>query len=233
MFYVKNLLHKKNGLYNVQLYTPKGSNHWLWSRLSLWLTSVKRDALPWVLSSLGIWSRLGRNGPGLGLGAAVRGAGSCLLREEMPWHPGDFCLPRAKLLTPSHLDQNHMFLLFGSALLCLFSIQYNQAGPSRNRYPVSSLLGFSRLPLRLQAIPAPSPTSIISLVPELPCCSSYRVRVSPVECPSSWSLDQRGLPLALPSSAYLESLTPAPSFACQSFIPKQCCFTIGQQPSPA
>lgn len=27
MFYVKNLLHKKNGLYNVQLYTPKGSNH--------------------------------------------------------------------------------------------------------------------------------------------------------------------------------------------------------------
>lgn len=104
-----------------------------------------------------------------------------------------------------------------SLLLRLFSILYDQAGPSRNRCPVSSLLGLSRLPLRLQAIPAPSPTSIISPVPELPCCSSHHVLVSPVECPNSRSLEQRGLSLALPSSACLESLTPAPFF-CWSVI---------------
>lgn len=121
-----------------------------------------------------------------------------------------------------------------SPLLCLFSIRYDQARPSRNRCPVCSLLGLSRLPLRLQAIPAPSPTSIISPVPERPCCSSNLVVVSPVECPSSQFLGQRGLPLALPSSAYLEALTPAPSFCWSDiYIPKQCCFTIGQQPSPA
>lgn len=72
------------------------------------------------------------------------------------------------------------------------------------------------------------------------CLSSH---AASVECPSSWSLDQRDLSLSLLSSVCLLSktssddtlhpLSPLLPFACQSCIPKQWYFTMGRLPSPA